>query len=269
MQRREFLAAAATTAAAGLLAGRVSAAADAPISGREIYDLRTYHFATAAKMEAFEKFLAEAAIPACNRAGIEPVGVFKRLAKDNAAAKLETDPAELWVLLPHHSLESVITLEDRLSADAVFQKAGEAILTATKADPAFARYENMLLLAMEKAPKLTVPSKAAGRLFELRTYESRSQERAKNKLEMFNAGEFAFFEQAGMHGVFYGGAFAGSDLPQLTYMIVHENENDVKKHWSNFSAIPGWNTLKAGPSYKDNVSKIIDRFLRPAAGSQI
>ena len=55
MQRREFLAAAATTAAAGLLADRSSSAADAPASGREYYDLRTYHFASAEHKAAFDK----------------------------------------------------------------------------------------------------------------------------------------------------------------------------------------------------------------------
>jgi hypothetical protein len=246
-----------------------SRAAELPGSVREFYDLRTYHFASAEKQQAFEKFLAEAAIPAFNRIGITPIGVFKRLAKENPEAKLEADPLELWVLLPHKSLESIVTFEDRLSADDAFQKAAAPILTAPKSDPAFTRYENMLLLAMEKFPRLAQPSKAEGRLFELRTYESPNQERAKNKLEMFNAGEFTFFEQANMRGVFYGGAFAGADLPQLTYMVMHENDQDVKKHWADFSAIPEWKTLKSGPQYKDNVSKIIDRFVRPVAGSQI
>lgn len=268
MQRREFLAAAAT-AACGLLNQDRAPAADAPAAGREFYDLRTYHFASAEKQSAYAKFLAEAGVAAYNRAGVGPVGVFKRLAKENPEAKLQDDPAELWVLLPHKTIESFVTFQERLAADADFQNAGKSILGAGKDDPAFLRYENMLLLAMEKYPKLTVPTKAEGRLFELRTYESHSQERALNKLAMFNAGEFGFFEQANMHGVFYGGALAGPNLPQLTYMIVHENDQEVKKHWADFSAIPEWKKLKGEPSYKDNVSKIIDRFVRPVAGSQI
>ena len=268
MHRREFLAAT-SAAAATLLASNLSHAAGDAKPERQLYDLRTYYFASAAKQQVYEKFLAEAAIPAFNRAGVEPVGVFKRLAKDNPGEKLEADPAELWVLLPHRSFESVLAVEDHLAADEAYQKAGQAILAAGKSDPAFTRYENMLLNAMEGFPKLVIPAKGEDRLFELRTYESPSQERAKNKLEMFNAGEFTYFEQAGMHGVFYGGAIYASDMPQLTYMIVHDNEQAVKKDWAAFSAIPEWKTLKATPKYQDNVSKIIARFLRATAGSQI
>jgi hypothetical protein len=268
MQRREFLAATAS-AAAGLLASNVTRAEAAPTGPRQFYDLRKYTFASAAKQEAFEKFLAEAAVPAFNRAGVEPVGVFKKLAKDNPNDKLEADPAELWVLLPHSSLESFLTLEDKIAADQAYQTAGKATLAEGKSDPAFVRYENMLLHAMTGFPKLVAPAKNPDRLFELRTYESPSQERAKNKLDMFNAGEFGYFEQAGMHGVFFGGAIAAADMPQLTYMVVHENDVSVKKDWAAFSAIPAWKTLKANPIYQDNVSKIIARFVRPSTASQI
>ena len=52
---------------------------------------------------------------------------------------------------------------------------------------------------------------------------------ALNKLEMFNKGEFPVFNRAGMPGVFFGGAIAGANLPQLTYMIVHPDADAVKK----------------------------------------
>ena len=51
-----------------------------PGAKKQLLELRTYHFASAEKQAAFETFLKDAAIPAWNRAGIKPVGVFKRLA---------------------------------------------------------------------------------------------------------------------------------------------------------------------------------------------
>jgi hypothetical protein len=72
-----------------------------------------------------------------------------------------------------------------------------------------------------------------------------------------------------MPGVFYGGALAGDNLPKLTYMVTHDSADNVKSHWSNFLKDPDWKKLSGNPIYKDNVSKIINTFLRPVGGSQI
>jgi hypothetical protein len=267
MQRREFLTAS-TAAALGLAAPSLSRAAGEP-SSRLLYELRTYRFASADKQQAFARFLAAAAVPAFNRAGVEPVGVFELRASDNPKLKIQENPSDLYVLLPHKSYEAFISFEPRLGADEEYQKAGHEILTAPKSDPAFVRYDSLLLLAMEGAPQVRVPAKTASRLFELRTYESPNNERALNKLEMFNKGEFPVFGRAGMPGVFFGGAVAGANLPQLTYMIVHSDADAVTKNWDAFFADPEWVKLKAVASYKDNVSKVINLFIRSIDASQI
>lgn len=267
MKRREFLAASAA-AATGLVAAQVRVTR-AAASGRQFFELRTYHFKSPEKQQAYEQFMADAAVPAFNRAGVKPVGVWKALAKENPNLKLESDPTELWVLLPHDSLESVVGLEAKLAADAEFQKAGAAILHDTRQTAAFTRYDSTLLLAMEGAPRIQVPTNAATRVLELRTYQSRNVEKAINKLEMFNKGEFPLFAVSGMPGVFFGGAIVGQDLPQLTYMVAHETYESAKTHWGNFGKNPDWKTISSNPMYQDNVSKVISTFLRPEAGSQI
>lgn len=267
MQRREFLTATAI-AAVGLVT-KVSPVQAAPPTTRQMFELRTYHFATADKQQAFEQFLEQSAVPALNRAGVEPVGVFKTVAAENPGLKLTSDPLELRLLLPHPTIDSAMTLESRLAADEAFQTAGKAILHALKSDAAFIRYDSTLLLAMEGAPHLVPPPKTETRIFELRTYESPNEERAKNKLEMFNAGEFAVFTKVGMPGVFFGGAIIGQGLPQLTYMVVHNDISEVKKNWGAFGKDPDWAKLKSGAGYKYNVSKVISTFIRPAKGSQI
>jgi len=278
MNRRKFLAASAATVAGLALCGGLTPAlfaADEKAAGssgtgeRQIFELRTYHFASPEKQQAYEQFLAKAGVPALNRAGVEPVGVFKMNLDDNRDVKPAPDANDLWLFLPHKSFESVLTLESKLAADEAYQNAGKEILTPKKTDPAFARYETLLLQAFEGAPKVVVPTKSEGRLFELRTYQSHNAERAKNKVEMFNTGEFPVFQRAGMPGVFFGSAIAGADLPQLTYMIVHEDAGRKAQDWRAFSADAEWKKLSGNPAYKDNVSKIIARFLRPAAGSQI
>jgi hypothetical protein len=267
MQRREFLAAS-TAAAVGLIGSKPNLAADEQ-QGRQFFELRIYHFASPAKQKGYEQFLSQSAIPAFNRAGIGPVGVFKLIAVDNPGMKLTADSTDLYVLLPHNSMESVIDLESRLAADDALQKSGQTVLNAPKSDPAYTRYESTLLHAMEGFPQVQVPSKVASRVYELRTYESHNNERAKNKLDMFNAGEFQIFARAGMPGVFFGGAIVGSHLPQLTYMVVHPELQDAQKNWKTFGQDPEWKKLISNPGYKDNVSKVTALFIRPAAGSQI
>lgn len=268
MRRRDFLTASATAIAAASLLPSAVRAAD-PAGPRQLFDLRLYKFATQAKQQAFAEFLEKAFVPTANRAGIKPVGLFQLSAKDNPQLKLTEDPQEIWVFLPHDSFDSFLGFEAKLAADADYQTAGKAILSAPKSDPAFTRVDVMLLNAMVNFPRAAVPSQAPNRLFELRTYESPNAERAANKLEMFNAGEFAAFERSGMPGVFFGGAIAGEGLPQLTYMILHEKPEEAKAHWDAFRKDAGWKQLSSQPQYKDNVSKIIDRYVRPLPGSQI
>jgi hypothetical protein len=271
-RRRQLLSASGAAAAALGLRGRLAGAAPAGRPARQLLELRTYHFSSPAKQAAFERFLADAGIAALNRAGVRPVGVWKLLAQDNPTLKLAADSTDLVLLLPHDSLEAALDLERRLAADPTLRRAGAAVLGAPKGDPAFTRYESTLLRAFEGFPRVQPPPKelaGAGRLFELRVYESHSEERARNKVDMFNAGEFPIFARAGMPGVFFGAAIAGPNLPQLTYMVCHRDGAEVKQAWRAFFDDPAWKALVAEPSYKDNVSKVDARFLRPAAASQI
>ncbi|MEX0938600.1 MAG: NIPSNAP family protein [Pirellulales bacterium] len=269
MQRRDFLAGS-TLATFSLLASRTASAQQSEsLQNRYFFDLRVYHFPSEEKQQAYEAFLAETGVAALNRAGVQPVGVFNLRADDNPRLEAGEVGNELYVLLPHKSSESFLQLPLHLAADAEYQQAGEAILRAPKNDPAFSRYDSTLLLAMKGFPAVKVPTQAESRLFELRTYESHNEERAKNKLEMFTAGEFPIFEKAGMPGVFFGGAICGENLPHLTYMVVHESADDVRRNWQAFGQVPEWRELLSEPSYRDNVSKVVTRFIRPTAASQI
>jgi hypothetical protein len=244
-------------------------AADSP-GGRQLIDVRTYHFANAQKQRAYEQFLGQAGIAALNRAGVEPVGVWKLAAKDNPNLKLTADPTDLYVVLPHKSMDSVLTLERRLAADEEYQKAGEKVLKTAKSDPAYSRYESSLLLAFEGFPQVQAPTKAPTRLIQLRIYESHNEERARKKIHMFDVGgETAIFKKVGLNPVFFGEAIAGAKLPNLTYAVAFENEAAMKAGWDAFRVDPDWKKLAADQTYKDTVSTITNLVLRPAEGSQI
>jgi hypothetical protein len=279
MQRREFLAAS-TAAAIGLAANRTATAQDRPAqdqaghgdesSGRQLIELRVYHFASPQKRQAFEQFLAGAWVPAVSRAGAKPVGVFSLAAKDNPELKVQPDPNDLFVVIPHPNAQSFLELNARLVADESFLQAGQAVIMAPKSDPAYTRYETSLLRAFASVPTVAAPVKGPGRVAQLRIYESHSSERGAKKIQMFEeGGEIAIFKKVGLNPVFFGQTVAGAKMPSLTYMVAFEDEKAQKAGWAAFGADPGWKKLSGDATYKDTVSNITNLVLRPVEGSQI
>jgi len=260
MKRRDFLTASALAATAPMI--QQVFAADKLSVEKEYLELRHYEFASAEKQKAFEEFLAKAAIPALNRQGIRLVGVFK-----TADDKEESG---LWVLIPHSSLESVITYNTKMLADSKFNLAGGDILNCPKSNPAYIRFESSLLLAFDKCSKVEVPSKKDTRLFQLRIYESHNAIKAKRKVEMFNTGgEIDLFRLTGLKPVFFGESIIGSKMPNLTYMVGFDDADAQKKAWDTFVNHPKWKKMSSDPYYEDTVSNITNLVLRPSASSQI
>ncbi len=258
MKRRDFLT---TSCLAGLAPLAATAAAADAKTAKQYLELKLYKMASAEKRKAFVDFLAKAAIPAWERLGIKPVGVFEFL---------DDSSPDLYVLLPAASADILLSANDRLMADAEFLKAGAAVLGAPKSDPAYQRVESTLMLAFDGVPTVRTPAKGDERVFRLRIYESHNAERAKKKIEMFNtAGELDVFVKNGLNPVFFGESLVGSKLPNLTYMLGFDTKEAGEAAWAKFLASPGWTKLKKDPAYKDTVSGITNIFLRPAACSQI
>ena len=266
MKRREFIKSSVAAAGAGTMAAVISSAKaeKANGSGREFYELRRYHLRRGSKQKLFDDFYRDAAIPAMARAGLGPVGVF--------SVMVGPDSPTMYVLIPHQSLESFATSNDRVRSDPEYRKAGAAFINAPATDPAYVRVESSLMSAIEGVPKLEVPAAGnQGRVFELRTYESHSKNANRKKIEMFNVGELAIFRRAGLQPVFFGETVIGSRLPNLTYMLTFEDMAAREKNWRAFVSDPEWKKLSTTPGYTDPeiVSNISNMFLRPTAYSQI
>jgi hypothetical protein len=279
MKRREFITG---SLAASALAG-VSSLAAAAEKGqnmeRDYYELRAYRLKAGANHDLLDSYVEKAAIPAWNRLGIKPVGVFTEMEAPGVSfpgssqkpEKIE-GPSPLWVLIPHPSLQSFSTAWSRINSDSEYQKSGESYLKTAKTDPAFERIDSWLLLAFAGMPRLEVPAltrEKKQRVFELRTYESYSELKALKKVQMFNSGEIDVMKEVKLSPVFYGQALIGRDLPHLTYMLCGENKDLHKKHFGDFGKHPTWDKLKNDPEYADTVSKITSRFLEPVSYSQI
>ncbi len=264
MKRRDFLA---TSFMVGGLAGLQPGLALggtghwAAQKAKHFFELREYRVASLEKRAVLEKLLAEAAVPAWNRLGTKPVGVFK-LADDATP--------NLWVLLPWEDLSGLATATQRLMADPQFVQAAAPLLEAPIKDPLYERIESSLLWGFDEMPRLALPAKGPERLFQLRIYESHNEAKGQKKIEMFNGGgEIAIFLKTGLTPVFFGEALIGPRIPNLTYMLGFENKEQMDAAWKRFLEHPEWLKLKADPQYKDTVSNIANLILGPAAGSQI
>src|ERR1044072_2120996 len=225
MKRREFLAAGAVAA----VSSKTRLRALSQDSSRQYIELRRFHLLPGAKQSAFIDFVGKAAIPAMNRAGVSKVGAFTIVYGENAPT--------LLLVLAHPTLDTVVSLRDRMANDTVYARDGAAILDAPMADPAFVRFDSTLLRAFESMPTVEAPSAGAAtksRIYELRTYESHSNRAALNKLKMFNAGEVPIFRRAGLDPVFFGETIIGPNMPSLTYLLALPNMAARDAAWSKF-----------------------------------
>jgi hypothetical protein len=101
-------------------------------------------------------------------------------------------------------------------------------------------------------PQIETLLQSAGRIFQLRIYESPSVKTNLKKIEMFNdAGEIKIFREVGLNPVFFGQTLIGSKMPNLTYMLVFKSADDQKAAWGKFGAHPDWKRLKGMAEYSD------------------
>jgi hypothetical protein len=267
MDRRTFLAtslASASVACAPFSYGRESQDSGAQAS-REYYVLRRYHLLTPQRKLADDYFRG-ALIPGLNRLGIATVGVFN--------TSIGSEGPTMYVLIPSTSVEALATADVRLAQDAEYLKAASDFLNAPEKSPAYVRVESSLMVALAGAPKLTVPAAAAqhsARLFELRTYESATDQEHRVKVAQVNEGEIPIFIKSGFWPVFFGDTLVGGRQPNLTYMIGFTNLAERDKCWSAFFTAPETRALFTQPKYtfEDLVTNIDNAILAPAAYSQI
>lgn len=233
----------------------------ARLVSREYFELRRYEIETEAQKAGFDTFAQEAAIPALNRAGIEPVGVFYPW----------EGLSPIYVLLRHRSPSSFTSLTQMLSQDEEFLQAGAAFLDAPAGAPAYKRMQVQLMSAFEGMPHLETPIDSPGRVFQLRTYESPSEKTGLKKIEMFNTAEIDIFRRTGLNPVFFGQTLAGDKMPNLTYMLVFNSMDERQANWKQFGGDPEWKQLSSMPEYADKeiLCGITNLYLRPADYSQI
>ncbi|MGH9404283.1 MAG: NIPSNAP family protein [Terriglobia bacterium] len=232
----------------------------------EFYELRRYQLRNGPEPRLIESFLREAALPALNRAGVKPVGVFHGM--------VGPENPSVYVLVPFPSLDSVAAVRKALHRDEEYLRLSADYLNAPATEPAYVRFETRILESFESFPRVEIPPSAAEhrpRIFELRTYENPSEKANLTKLHMFNTAEIAIFRRTGLRPVFFGNTVVGNRMPCLTYMLTFESLAERERNWRTFGSDPEWRKLSRTPGYTDPeiVSNISNLFLSPAPYSQI
>jgi hypothetical protein len=274
MKRRDFLTTSLTASAVAALAHSPLAAAENSTGFRDYYEMRAYRPKPGASAALLNSYLAKAFIPALNQRGVKNVGVFTELQVDKKAVTSKPlADSPVWVLIPHASLESFVSVSADLNTATAVQAAGADYLTVPKANPAFERIDTWLYRAFQGMPRMDLSAfsknRVPTRVFEMRDYESHSESAALSKMAMFNNGEIPLMKELGMSPLLFGQGLAGPNLPHLRYFT---SGPDLATHlagWAKFGPDPRWKAMSADPQYKDNTSKNTPRFLTPTDYSQI
>ncbi|GAC1425861.1 MAG: hypothetical protein NVS9B7_28580 [Flavisolibacter sp.] len=266
MKRRIFLKASfftTTLSTLSTLAVKAGMRAEKKNIKKQFYELRVYTFKNQLQQKIVENFFQQAAIPAYNRIGMTPIGVFEEMKEEGQK--------KLFVIIAFDSLEDFIKSEERLSGDQTYQQAATPYLQASATAPAYERIESSLLRPFLHMAFIKIPDRKP-RLFELRRYESASESAGKKKIEMFNLkGEIDIFNRVGLTPVFFGETVIGGLRPNLTYMLCFDDMEAHDRNWKSFVSDPEWKTISSIPEYADAkiVSRISSTFLIPKSFSQI
>ncbi|MFC4211099.1 NIPSNAP family protein [Pedobacter lithocola] len=227
------------------------------------YQLKIYHLKTPAQEAMVDAYLKDAFIPALHRAGINSVGVFKPIAKD-------TLEQLVYVFIPFKKIDGFLKLNETLAKDKQYLAEGAKYLNAAFNAAPFNRVESILMKAFSAMPEFAVPkltTPKSERVYELRSYESATENLAINKMEMFNDSEIAIFTKLNFNAVFYGQVISGSKMPNLMYLTTFNNKVDRDKHWVDFG--PEYKKISGLPQYQNNVSKNVTLFIYPTDYSDL
>jgi hypothetical protein len=267
MERRQFLS---TTLGASLLASASAGAQEKPsvsATAPSYYVWLEYTLRNGPQQKRMADFLQNALIPALNRLGSTPVGVFEALVGDPGPT--------ISVLMPFATADLLFSHEAALTKDPDFVRAADLYLNSPATDASYVRRETSLLQAFPNVPKIEVPAATATkgpRILELRRYESHGEVATRKKMSMFTEmGEMEIFRKTGLTPVFFARTLIGQRQPNFVYMLVHESLAAREKNWDNFRTSPEWKKLASTPGYADAeiLTNITTKFLRPTAYSQI
>jgi hypothetical protein len=231
---------------------------------RDYYQFKIYTLETEEQEARMDQFLETAYLPALHRAGIEKVGVFKPIEKPADAMNY------MMVFIPLHNLHQVEELAKKLSQDMAYQEQGKDYIQAPYDQAPYFRIESILLKAFKAMPEYGVPefdTPRSERVYELRSYESATEQIHERKVEMFNKGESELFINLGFQPIFFGDVISGAHMPNLMYLTTHASVEAQEKNWEAFRTHPDWVKMKELERYLNTVSNTTKYLMYPTGYS--
>ena len=279
LPRRTFLKSTLAASATGTLTAQLSAASPKG-PAQEFYELRCYHLKADIRLKAnadsalLDSYLEHAFLPALRKLGVKNTGVFTELEVDKKnVTRAPMVDSPVWVLMTHPTLDTYVKVTAELNADPGVLRAGSNYMKVPKSAPAFERIDSWLYRAFAGMPKLSVPAfskqRVPTRVFEMRDYESHSEERAIVKMEMFDNGEIEVMQEIGLDPVMFAQALSGPNLPHLRYITSGPDLESHLESWKKFGPHPIWQKLNNDPYYADSTSRNTARFLTPKPYSEL
>jgi hypothetical protein len=218
---------------------------------KEFYEIRVYNMKTADQVNATDNYLRDSYLPTLHNLGIRNIGVFKPISNDTAAVK------KVVVLVPYKSLDVWARVKSNIESEPVNANAAKAFQDADTSHYPFTRMESTILEAFPDQPKLipTTLKSNPDAIYEIRSYESPSEELHRAKVNMFNAGgEVTLFKRLDFQAIFYADVLSGCRMPNLVYMIVFANQAAHDEHWKEFGNSPEWKSISVDPQYRNKIS---------------
>lgn len=253
MNRRNFI-----LSGAAVGAGAATSVVEAA-EKQHFYEARTYTLRNDLKVSRLHDFLSKSYLPALKSSLSGPAGAF------SVISGYETPT--ILLLLQYDSVSKLKANTDLVSSNRSLAEAWRQLQTDGLP---YLRYQSTLFKAFEGLPRTDLEaSNRSGRVFELRTYQSKDEVKSAAKIEMFNIEEIKIFRDCGMTPVFFGEAVVGTGLPQLTYMLAFDDMGAREKAWQTFSSNSDWNRIRNDPRWADTVSRIHASFWRATAYSEI
>jgi hypothetical protein len=233
-------------------------------SSRDYYQLSIYNFDTAEQELILDNHFRDALLPALHRAGIKNIGVFKPIEGLNDRMNY------VMVLTPFSSLDQFDQLPELLKKDAVYQQAGGAYINAPHDQSPYTRIESMILRGFSATPRMALPdlnTPREERVYELRSYEGATEKLYQLKVEMFNEGESALFQELAFNPVIFCEVLSSAHMPHLMYMTTHADTAAQKENWNAFRVHPEWERMKNLERYQNTVSGMTKYQVYPTAYS--
>lgn len=220
-------------------------------ASKELVELRTYEVKTGAKMNVLVDYLKDVLTPTLKSKGATEVALFNEYGN--------AEPRKLYLMVAYPSSEAFMNSQE-LHKDPSYQQAAASYNGIGIENTLYNRIESMLLLSFDALPKMD-PLKSDSTLFELRTYESYSEDANRRKIDMFNHEELELFYEVGLHPVFFGEQIIGAQRPCLTYMIQFKDMEERDANWKKFIDAPAWKKMSSKAIYANTATKIHKVFL--------